>query len=242
VDAAVQHKPLQGEPGDLATDRIEAGKQHRLRRVVDDEVDSGDGLEGPDIAALPADDAALHLVPGQMQHRDHGLAGLLGRHPLDGQRDDLARSLVAFGPGLVLDVPDDERRFAFGLVLDRGDQLGLGGLGGEPGDALQFLAALGILAVQLGGAPSEIGPALVQGLRAVFDAPEFFIEPLLAVGEPGFAALEITAQLTHLVLDRAYFLFDFAATLGGLLGFLAGPLENPGGLGLRASRMWSASW
>src|ERR1035441_3892586 len=97
-----------------------------------------------------------------------------------------------------------------------------------PGDALQLLAALGILAVQLGGAPVEIGPALVQGLRAVFDALELFVKPLLAVGETGFAALEITAQLAHLVLDRADFLFDFAAALGGLLSFLTGPLENPG--------------
>jgi hypothetical protein len=36
----------------------------------------------------------------------------------------------------VLDVPDDERRFPLGLVLDRGDELGLGRIRGEPGDAL----------------------------------------------------------------------------------------------------------
>src|SRR5271166_2575279 len=68
VDAAVQDEPFQGEPGDLAADRVEAGKEYRLGRVIDDEVDAGHRLEGPDVAALTADDAALHLVAGQMQH------------------------------------------------------------------------------------------------------------------------------------------------------------------------------
>ena len=76
--------------------------------------------------------------------------------------------------------------------------------------------------------------ALVQGLGAVFDPLEFRIEPLLAVGETGFAALEVTAQLAHLILDRADLFLDLAAALGGLFGLLAGPLQDPGGLGLGA--------
>jgi hypothetical protein len=77
--------------------------------------------------------------------------------------------------------------------------------------------------------------ALGEGLGAVFDALELGVEPVLAVGETGFAALEVTAQLAHLVLDRANLFLDFAAALGGLFGFLTGPLEDPGGLGLGAS-------
>ena len=144
VDAPVRDETFQREAGDLAPYRIEAGEEHRLGGVVDDQVDAGHRLEGTDVAALAADDAALHLVPGQVQHRDHRLAGLLGRDPLDGQGDDLAGPLLALRPGLVLDVPDDEGRFALGLVLDRGDELRLGRVRGEPGDALQFLAAVGL--------------------------------------------------------------------------------------------------
>src|SRR3954454_18885575 len=50
-------------------------------------------------------------APRQVQDGDDGLAGLLGGHALDGQRDDLASPLLSFRPGLVLDVPDDERGF-----------------------------------------------------------------------------------------------------------------------------------
>ena len=56
---------------DLAADRVEAGQQHRLGGVVDDQVDAGHRLERADVAALAADDPALHLVAGQVQHADH---------------------------------------------------------------------------------------------------------------------------------------------------------------------------
>ena len=78
VDPAVGHQRLQGEPADLAPDRVEAGQQHRLGGVVDDHVDAGDRLEGADVAALAADDPALHLLGGQVQHADDGL-GRSGR-------------------------------------------------------------------------------------------------------------------------------------------------------------------
>ncbi len=137
VDPAVEDQLLQGQPGDLAADRVEAGQQHGLGRVVDDQVDAGDRLEGPDVAALAADDPALHLVAGQVQHRDDRLGGLLGGQPLDGQRDDLAGAALALFVRLPLDLADEQRGLALGLVLDGGDQLGLGLLGGEPGRALQ---------------------------------------------------------------------------------------------------------
>src|SRR6185312_7703729 len=234
VDAPVRDETFQREPGDLAPYRIEAGQEHRLGRVIDDQVEAAHRFEGPDIAALAPDDAALHLVPGQVQYRDYRLAGLLGRHPLDGQGHDLAGPLLALRPGLVLDIPDDEGRFALGLVLDRGDELRLGRVRGEPGDPLQLPAAVGVELVQFGRAPLEVLLALAERLRPVFDALELLVQPLLTVGETGFPALEVTAQLTHFVLDRADLLFDLAAALGGLLGLLAGSLQDPGGFGLGA--------
>jgi hypothetical protein len=132
----------------------------------------------------------------------------------------------------VLDVPDDERRFALGLVLDRGDELGLGLIDRQPGYALELLAPVGVQLVQLSGPPVEFLPALAESLGAVLDALELLVEPLLAVGEAGFPALEVAAQLADLVLDRADLFLDLAAPLGGLLGFLARPLEDPAGLGL----------
>src|SRR5260370_9284445 len=55
---------IQSHPRHLAADRVEATENDGLRRVVDDEVDAGRMLEGPNVAALSTDDAALHLVAG----------------------------------------------------------------------------------------------------------------------------------------------------------------------------------
>ena len=134
----------------------------------------------------------------------------------------------------MLDVPDDERRFPLGLVLDDGDQFGLGRLGGESGDALEFAFPFRVFLVELGGAAVEVLPARGQGLGALLDPLELLVQPLLAIGEAQLAALEVTAQLADLILDRTDFFFDFPAALGGLFGLVAGSVEDPGGFGLGA--------
>ena len=68
VDAAVLDELFQGQPGDLPAHRVKAGDGDGLRGVVDDQIHAGHGLQGADVAALPADDAALHLVVGQGHH------------------------------------------------------------------------------------------------------------------------------------------------------------------------------
>ena len=66
MDSTVPDQLGESQPGRLPADRVEAGQQHRFRRVVDHHVDPGDLLEGPDVAALAADDPALHVVTRQM--------------------------------------------------------------------------------------------------------------------------------------------------------------------------------
>ena len=62
VDAPVLDQLLERHPRDLAAEAVERREHDRLRRVVDDEVDAGQVLERADVAALAADDPALHVV------------------------------------------------------------------------------------------------------------------------------------------------------------------------------------
>ena len=62
VDPAVFEELRDGQAGDLTAKPVEGGEHDRVRGVVDDEVDTGEMLEGADVAALPADDAPLHVV------------------------------------------------------------------------------------------------------------------------------------------------------------------------------------
>jgi hypothetical protein len=91
VDAAVRNQPLQRQPGYLAPYGIETGKDDRLRGIVDDEVDAGQGLKGPDVAALAANDAALHLVVGEFHNRHGVLRHVIRGALLYGEADDAPR-------------------------------------------------------------------------------------------------------------------------------------------------------
>ena len=225
VDPAVLDEALQGEAGDLAAHRVETGEQHRLRRVVDDQVDAGYRLEGADVPALAADDPALHLVAGQVHHGDHGLAGLLHCHPLDGEGDDLAGALVRLGLRLVLDVPHRDRGLALGLVLHGRDELVPGVVRGQPRDPLELLPG------RRGRVVEGRGP-LVERLPALLHAADLGVEALFPLADPQLAALQVAAELAHLVLDGPDLVLDLAAVPRGLLGPLGGTLDDSLGLGL----------
>ncbi len=95
VDAAVEGQAGQGAAGDLAADRVEAGDGHGFGRVVHDHVHAGGLLEGADVAAVAAHDAAFHLLVGQRDHRGGHFGDMLGGHPLDGVSDQLAGAFLA---------------------------------------------------------------------------------------------------------------------------------------------------
>ena len=126
VDAAVLDELGQGQAGDLAADRIEAADEHRLGRVVDDQVDAGGLLEGADVAALAADDAALHLVRRDGHDGDRHLRGVVDHDALDGGDDDVARLVLGLLAGRALDGPGEPHGVVLGLVADLLEERGLG--------------------------------------------------------------------------------------------------------------------
>ncbi len=169
-----------------------------------------------------------------MQHGDHGLAGLLAGDPLDGQRDDLAGALLAVPLRGRLDVPHDQRRLALGLVLDDRDELGLGLVGGEARRALKHLAALLVELVEFRLLAADAALPFVQPVGTLIDLAGFLVDPLLPLGQPGFPALQVTAEQLDLLLDGADLALDVAARLGGLPGGRFCPADGRAGLRLGA--------
>ncbi len=129
VDPAVGDQLGDRQPGDLAPDRVEARQDHGLRRVVDDQVDPGRLLEGPDVATLAADDPALHLVRRQVHDRDGVLGGVVRGHALDRGDDDVAGLVLGVLAGAALDRPGDLHRVVLGLLADGLDEDRAGLLG-----------------------------------------------------------------------------------------------------------------
>src|SRR4051812_26582116 len=208
MDAAVEDELFESEPADFAPYRIEAGEQHRLGGVIDDQIDAGCGFEGADVAAFATDDAALHVVAGQVQDRHDRLGGLFARDPLNRQSDDLAGSGLALVLGVLLDVADDDRGLALGLGLDGLDQLALGVGGSQAGDPLELTGALGLGLGKLRLLPLErllvLGKFAVAGL----DPALLGVETFLALDEPLLAALEVGLVLGDLSLEGAGFVLE----------------------------------
>src|ERR687898_3345266 len=209
VDAAVGDQLLQGEAADLAPDRVEAGQQDRLGGVVDDQVDAGDGLEGADVAALAADDAALHVVRRQREDGDGRLRGLLGRDPLDGQGDDLAGAAVGPPPRLLLRGADQAHGVALGLLLDLLDEHDLGLGGGHGRDLLEAAAVLLGGGLELGPGGLEDLLAVVEGDLAAVEQGRLGVEAFLPAGQAVLALLGLGEAGPGLYLD-------FSSKLGGL--------------------------
>ncbi len=158
-----------------------------------------------------------------MQHSDHAFGGLLARDPLDRVDHDAAGSLLAVGARLRLDVPHEQGGIPLGLRLDVLDQLGLRVLDGQSGDPLQLgrTRRLGLVGGQL--AAGQVGLpdrgrrlGLGQLVTALLHPVGLGVQPLLAIGSPGFPALQLGLQPA----DRVGPLPQFA--LDGPAGLFAG--------------------
>ena len=108
MDAPIRHELLQCDASHFAAHRVETRKDDSLGRIVDDKVDSCQRLKRADVAPLASDDATFHLIVRQRDHRNRRLRHLIGSTALDGERDDVARTLVRLILRLLLVILDHQ--------------------------------------------------------------------------------------------------------------------------------------
>ena len=242
MDPAVAHQLRERDLRDLAANRVEAGEDHGLGGVIDDQVDPGSLLEGPDVAALAADDPALHLVVRKMDDGHGVLRGVVRGHPLHRGEDDVAGLVRGLLAGAPLDRPGELDGVAFGLLADRLEEHPLGVLGREAADRLegrdpllvellQLLAAL----VELDLLLEELAVPLLEHVGALVELLVAGMEAPLQVGELSapragvLLGLALEADLLLLGLEDQVLLLgpgirdDASGLLVGNLELLAGP-------------------
>ena len=138
MDATVLKQTFEGQTRDLPTYPVEAREQHGARGVVDDEVDSGERLEGTDVAALASDDAAFELVRLELDDGHGGLHRVAGRHALHHRRQDAAGPPVRVMPGLLLNLADESRALVTQIVLELAHEDLLGLARAQPGHPFEL--------------------------------------------------------------------------------------------------------
>jgi hypothetical protein len=208
VNPAVLDQLLERELRHLAPDPVEGREDDGLRRVVDDEIDAGEVLEGADIAALAADDAALHVVRGQLDHGHRCLGGVARRHPLERVGNEIAGASLRLGSRLLLQLADAPRELMPDQILGSLEQVELRLVDGHPGNALELgeLLATGgfLLLLQLLQVSLPVG------------------EPLLATGELGELSVDLLLLHEQAFLD----LHDAGSVFGDLVVDLGPELDG----------------
>ncbi len=207
LDAPRMDAPVGDELGErdtrrLAADRIEAGDDHRIGRIVDDDVHTGRQLERADVPSLASDDAPLHLVVGERDRRHRDLRRVLGGDPLHGEGDDLLRLALGGAAGGLADLAQPVRRLGLRLLLEPVDQLGLRLGGGHPGELLEPASLLAEHALELERAlvhrlflAAELAPATADLLVALLQDVELAVEVALPLLHAPLGALELLAPL-----------------------------------------------
>src|SRR5256885_1810733 len=195
VDASVGDEALEGDLPDGAPYGIEARDHHRAGGVVDDDVHTGGRLERPDVAALAADDAALHVVVRQRDGRHGGLGSVLDGDALNRQGHDLLRLALGILARLLPDVPHHRRRLAARLVFDAAHQLFLRLLSAQPGDLLEPLARFLLL-------PGERSLAVAEPLVTARQIAVAFLVRGDVLFERCFPLVEVHAPAGELPFQR----------------------------------------
>src|SRR5436305_2845022 len=184
MDPAVLQERLERQPSDLATDAVESGQNHRTRRVVDDEVDAGEGLERADVASLAADDPALQVVRVE-RHRGHGrLGGMAAGDTLLLRRQDAARLPVGVTAGRLVDLADERRAVVAKLLLELAQEDLTSLNRAQAGDPLKLGDVLLLGGLELAQLVVEVPLPALEGRLAALDLADAHVEGLLLAQQP----------------------------------------------------------
>src|SRR5918994_1932671 len=189
-----------GRPPLPPPDGVERRQHDRLGRVVDDEVHTGRALERADVPSLTTDDPALHVLGREREHGDGRLTRVFGRDALDGDRDDLARTLLALLSRPLLDLSDGGHGFAASLVEHLRLQSVARFLCGHLRDLLETPAVLFGSVLEL--LPNHLeGPvAVVELLGPSTELVDLGLDCLVLLGEPFLQTLDLLASGAELLL------------------------------------------
>ncbi|OIQ82820.1 hypothetical protein GALL_353970 [mine drainage metagenome] len=168
IDPAVGDQCLESHLRNLTSLRIEARERHRVQRLVDQDVDSCQRLEHPDVAPLLADDAPLHLVGRQGEHRHDRLRAGRPRDTLDRRAEDASRPAFRRPTRLDLGASDERGAVVRDLVLEPARESRTCVLRAESGNLLQRLDDRGL---GRNGAAREVRLRVLDGREAGVGRP-----------------------------------------------------------------------
>ena len=186
----------------LATQRIECGQHHGVRRVVEEERHASRRLERAHVAAFAPHDAALHLRPRQRHCGRGKLVHVRNGATLHGVRNDPRRHRLALLARRLLYAAGEDGRVLAQLRVRLPQYLAPGLLVRHPGKRLEAVVGLlrprgGVLGGRLGGGGLRIHRGFPRVQRR-----GLAVEIRLALRLAVLHALKLLATLLRRRLER----------------------------------------
>ena len=200
MNASILNQLFERDPRHLTAYGIKARKNDRLGRIVDDEVDARQRLQGADVAPLAPDDAALHLIVRQSNDRDRRLRHVIGGTALDGDTQNLTCCLVRLVLRLLDIFFNLTCLFMLQLFLRLCHEHGACLLGGQPRDALELLPLAIIESADLCLRLVDACLLTCEAFLLLLDGFQLAVEVLLLLNRTTLHALQFTAAFLRVTL------------------------------------------
>ena len=217
--AAVEDELFECNARNLSANGIEAGERNCLRRIVDDEIDAGQGFDGANISAFSADDTSLHFIVGQRDDRHRDFGDLFRSTFCDCHRDVAAGNILTGGFDLLLIGSDANRLLMHQALIELLEQVISRLFAREFGNALQHvdLTVLELLDFLRAGFFDLLGfcQTLVCGMELCL---ELFFLALKALG--------LLVEAFFFLLDSAFLPCHIGTAVFDLLVCIAAQLED----------------
>ena len=220
VDTAIGDQALQGHAGHFTAGLVKAGKGDGFRRIVNNEVTASGSFQSADVAALAANDAALHLVRGQRHHADGGFTGGIGCAAGNGLADQLTGDGITFVLHVSLIGADLHGLFVGQLIVNVLQQHGAGIFLGHGGDGFQLFGLAQLELFQLVQAGFHQFAALFQVLFLALQGFGLAVQGIFLLVNAVFLTADLSTALFDLLVGLCLLGIDLGLQLEGLvLGF-----------------------
>src|SRR5450830_499299 len=219
LNPSIDNQLLECQPSDLSPHRIKTGQYYRLGRVVDDEIYTGQVLEGPDVPTLLADYPSFNLVGGKRNTLYGCLCHVFRSTSLNSKRYYLPCPLLGLFTGPCLLLLDRPRDLEFNLILQGLDKVVLGFLGGHAGDFLEDAFLFSCSFCQFVFLGLEMLLPGSEPLVLLFRLRFFCLKALLSLHQPPLEPLQVASTALEFALGigpRCEYLvlcFDLGFTL-----------------------------
>ena len=203
MNTPISNQFFQCNPGYFTTNRIKTRQDDSFRRIVDDQIYTGQCFNGPDITAFTPDDTAFHFIIGQCHYRNSRFRHVVSSAALNSRRNDFTGFSFRFFFGFFFQALDEHSRFVLHFCLYVVQQEFFGIIIGKTGNTFQFFHLLAVQQLDFFLCPGNFFFLALQSFIAFFHGIGFLIQMFLFLQQAPFHALQFVS---------AFLVFPFRIT------------------------------